>query len=146
MLRIATFDDYDEVYRVGLIAANYQPYEVDHGKLHKLLNMFLTEPNEKSIILLYDDNGTKALLAARIEENIYHKGKIAAEVLWWVDPANRNPNVVKETLAAFEFWARKMKCSTIGMTAAHSPEVNRVEKAYVRKGYVPAERYYLKEL
>lgn len=65
---------------------------------------------------------------------------IAAETLWWVDPAARNAGAGVRLLEAFEAWAREFGA------AACAVAVQRVGQAQIleRRGYMRTETHLLK--
>lgn len=150
MLKLATDDDYNELVRVGILGASmYQPEhgEVDVDKLLKMINLFLSEPNETSVILMYME-GDKAVgvLAVRAEEALWHKGKIAQEIFYYIDPESKNLRIHNQLLEAYIYWCRRIGVTKAVMSCTENTSVDRVSKAYKRKGFRPLERYFIKEL
>ena len=68
------------------------------------------------------------------------------EMWWWVLEEYRGCGVANDMYKNIEEWARSMGASLLFMVALSDDSVDRVEKLYKRKGYVPTERTYVKEL
>ena len=69
-------------------------------------------------------------------------GKWAKETVWYIAPSARGRSAL-QMLDAYEAWARRQGCTTIGMASLAS---NDVSKIYERRGYAPAETHFVKAL
>jgi len=94
--------------------------------------------------LVLDVDGTaQGLLLAMAYEHPFGPVWMAAETVWWIDPANRGRAAIA-MLDAYEAWAASKGCSFAGM--AGMGEDPAVAKLYLRRGYTAAETHFLKAL
>lgn len=64
----------------------------------------------------------------------------AQELFWWVEPEHRGIGGV--LLRAFEQWARESGAASVHMIAIEN--LKPVDRLYLRSGYEPAERHYMR--
>lgn len=97
------------------------------------------------LFLVLDDDGVRGmilglkspLLCNRFVEQV-------TELAWWMDPAHRGRG--GELLDAFEIAARRTGARYLNMAALAVSMADRLDAAYVRRGYRRAEALYTKEL
>ena len=68
--------------------------------------------------------------------------KTATEMLWWVEPEERNKKLGKQLIVRLEAWAREQGCKLLTLTSLDS----RVGRMYTKAGFKIYERTYIKEL
>lgn len=68
---------------------------------------------------------------------------VVEELAWWVEPEHRGGRHAYRLLCAAEDWTRQNGHSVLKMLA---PSDTVVGEMYVRRGYVPIETAYLKQL
>lgn len=69
----------------------------------------------------------------------------AQELFWFVHPDHRRDGMGEVLLIEFERWARDVACQSVVMAALEGLS-NGVEELYLRRGYRPLERLYIKEV
>jgi len=150
MLKIATWDDYQNIIAMISRFASDSPYHdvyVDTGKLTNTVRGILEGDRAKSIILLYIvDDRIVGMLAATTSELVINYDKIAHELMWWVEPEYRGGRAGIELLKAFEFWAKKIGCTKIQMSLVETEDAPKVQRIYTKFGYTPVERAFLKDI
>lgn len=87
------------------------------------------------------DCSPQGILLAHSYEHPFGPVRIAQERLWWIDPAYRG-RAATEMLEAYEDWATAEGCEFVGM--AGMGDDPRISAFYKRRGYIAAERNFLK--
>lgn len=72
--------------------------------------------------------------------------KVASELFWWVEPDYRKGPAGIDLLEAAEAWALENGCNKINMIALEASHPEVVGRLYKRRGYIPVEHSYSKEL
>lgn len=95
-------------------------------------------------LALERDGDVDGLLLAAASEHPFGPVWFARETVWWIDPRSRGLGAIR-MLDAYELWAKQeMACAFAGMAGmGDDPEV---AKLYLRRGYWPAEKHFLKAL
>jgi GNAT superfamily N-acetyltransferase len=89
------------------------------------------------------DGVAQGVLLAIAHEHLFGPVWLARETVWWIDPAHRGRAAIA-MLDAYEAWAKSKGCKFVGMAGmGDDPDV---AKLYLRRGYQPAERHFLKVL
>jgi hypothetical protein len=89
------------------------------------------------------DGAAQGVLMAHAFEYDFGPVWFAQERLWWIDPAHRGRAAIR-MLDAVEQWAAESGCAYLGMAGmGEDPDVGVL---YRRRGYVVAERNFLKPL
>jgi GNAT superfamily N-acetyltransferase len=89
------------------------------------------------------DGSVQGLLLAVAHEHPFGPVWLASETVWWIDPAHRGRSAIA-MLDAYEAWAAAKGCKFAGMAGmGDDPDV---AKLYLRRGYRPAEKHFLKVL
>lgn len=92
--------------------------------------------------LIYDVDGVaQGVLMAHAYEHDFGPVKFAQERMWWIDPSHRGRAAIG-MLDAYENWWRSAGCDFGGM--AGMGEDPAVAQLYLRRGYLPAEKNFLK--
>lgn len=68
----------------------------------------------------------------------------AIEIFWFVEPESRGRGM--DLMKAFEDWAKMIGCKRITIAHMMDSFPERLNKIYRRKGYLPLEIHYRKEL
>jgi len=95
------------------------------------------------ILLLYEGQIVGFLWAVISPSHLSSLMKIATELFWYVDYDHRGRYSLK-LLEAFELWAKMQDCTHANVSNVFSLE--KVERLYTKKGYVPVERSYMKAI
>lgn len=72
--------------------------------------------------------------------------RIGQELFWWVDADQRNTGAGMQLLDALEAWASDMGCAVFSMASTANIKPQALARLYRRRGYVPQDIYYVKEL
>ena len=86
------------------------------------------------------DGKAVGVLAAIAEQNIFNRDYVAAELMWWVDPAHRKGKAAEKLRQAYEYWAKHIGCKTCALVDL----LGNLDNYYKRKGYERREASYLK--
>jgi hypothetical protein len=70
---------------------------------------------------------------------------VAMEMFWFADPADRSIENLR-LLRRFEEWAAAAGAKRVCMVHLKSINAERLERYYEKRGYVPLETYYWKDL
>lgn len=111
------------------------PFSAPHADL-----LFRQHMADGLVLVLGDP--ARGVLMARTFEHPFGAGRWAKETLFFISPAARGRSALR-MLDAYETWARRQGCNTIGMASLAS---NDVSGLYERRGYAPAETHFLKAL
>jgi GNAT superfamily N-acetyltransferase len=68
----------------------------------------------------------------------------ATEAFWFVGPKSRGSGI--RLFSAFEAWALRQKCKRITMVHLMDSSPETLSRLYRRRGYVPLEMHYRKDL
>lgn len=148
-LKLATLDDLPDVRRMCLLFKEASPYhflETSIDRVDQTVETMITGDKSRNIVILSQDSGeTVGMVAGIANEFLFSDEKVAAELVWWVDPLFRGKHG-KELHEAFEFWANKVGCSVITMALLEDKNAERISKLYERKGYAQTERAFMKRI
>lgn len=144
-LRVATVDDFDAVFEMCskfIQQTRYSEYLVEEV-FRPLVESFVTDTtNDKIGILALDEGKPVGLIGGAVNYFLFGGIKYAAEIAWWVEPEYRKSGVGKELIEAFEYWASKIDCKFVSMSALDKE----LPKFYEKLGYGFAEVSYIKGL
>lgn len=150
MLKIATWDDYVYIKRMCLNFAKASPYSdvtIDIEKLEEIIGGMIDEDKTKVIVVLgLKDNIPVGIMAAQTSEMLFNRELMAQEVVYWIEPEHRGGRLALELLEAFEFWAKKVGCKYLNLSALETEHIDKVSKLYNRRGYDLSERAFLKRI
>ena len=122
------------------IASGLQiPFSPAYASL--LFDACLCEPDRLCLVL--DDNGVQGVLAAQAGSLPIAPVKAATELIWWIEPNARGRAAI-EMLDAYENWARERGCVFANMVGLGSDPLP--ARLYERRGYIAAERHFMKTL
>ncbi|MFH0299829.1 GCN5 family acetyltransferase [Bradyrhizobium sp. 31Argb] len=109
----------------------------------RLFLAHVTTPN--MFALIRESAGVDGVLLAAASEHPFGPVMIARETVWWIDPARRgHGGAALQMLTAYELWAESIGCAFAGMAGmGEDPDVAQL---YLRRGYRPAEKHFLKAL
>ena len=142
-------DDEDKIFALVKAFISESPYagmEVADDILKDVVSGYLDcDPKEKMAVILLKGEEPIGLLAAIASEGAHPfiKGKIAAELMWYVSPEHRGSKLAPKLLEAFQEWAKVIGASYLSLS---SLDDERLDKLYKKMGYEPVEKSYLKWL
>ena len=93
--------------------------------------------------LVLDDGGVHGVLAAQAGSLPIAPVKAATELIWWIEPTHRGRSAIA-MLEAYEAWARERGCMFANMVGLGSDPLP--ARLYERRGYIAAERHFMKTL
>jgi len=94
---------------------------------------------------LFDEEGNlQGALGGICFPDLYSGELQASEFFWFVKEEHRGRGL--DLLRSFEEWARAMGCACIRLAHLMDSMPDRLERVYERRGYVLAEKQYVKEL
>lgn len=148
IIDIAKEDDIPDITRMVKNFHSEYPFKLDFddNKIADLIHQLVTASiKDKVLIVAREDEGNViGLIAAIATEVLFSSTRVAAELMWWVDPEHRHTQTGMALLEAFEMWAEQVGCKVIQMSSVESPITDRLTKVYGRRGYKLIERNYLK--
>ncbi|OLP44161.1 GNAT family N-acetyltransferase [Rhizobium oryziradicis] len=143
MIRHAVFDDRFAVIallRESHAAAGYG-FAFEASRADALFRLHLESP--MACVLLLERQGVVAgVLMASVYDHPFGAGLMAKETVWYIAPHARGRGG-PAMLDAYEAWAVKLGCTSIGMAALAS---NDVSKLYQRRGYAAVETHFIKSI
>ena len=71
---------------------------------------------------------------------------VAQELWWWLTPKARGTGAGKMMFTQLEMWAKERNASSLFMIALEDDRAGKMEKLYVRAGFKPIERTFMKEV
>ncbi len=143
MIRIAEERDIPRIVEMGRAfheASAYRDFGFDEKTFGNCARKLM---QDFTGILLVDGQTPQGMIGG-IAYPMYFNARhwAAQELFWWVEPAHRGRG--KALLKAFEDWARGCGAHSIQMIALDA--MKPVDNLYLRAGYSPAERYYIRSL
>lgn len=148
-LRHAGLDDIPAIIEMAKTlyeGSTYSTMRLDLTRGVAFLEKFIIEGNENFLVMLSHDNGKPVgVIAAHAFTPLFSSEKIAAEVLFWLDPAYRTSDRGKELTLAYEYWAKLIGVSICQYGLLSSAD-QRLAKFYERNGAVEAERVFYKDI
>lgn len=115
------------------------PFSAPYASL--LFDACLTDTDRLCLVL--DIDGVQGVLAAQAGLLPIAPVKAATELLWWIEPSYRGRAAI-QMLDAYEAWARERGCvfaNMVGLGSAPLPA-----RLYERRGYIAAERHFMKAI
>ena len=154
MIRVATASDRARVIELlaaSRIGAGFDDPRGPTGFSFPFLpeyaeRLFLAHLRDRfSLCLVLELGGrVEGILLAIANEHLFGPVWLARETVWFIDPAHRGGSAAVRMLDAYEAWAFAIGCKFAGM--AGMGEDPAVAALYQRRGYLGAERHFLKQL
>ena len=70
---------------------------------------------------------------------------VVQELWWWLTPASRGSGAGGQMFKQIEQWAKEKNASALFMIALEDTRAKKMENLYVRAGFRPMERTFIKE-
>ena len=145
-IRKAVPSDMRFIITEGIKFMEYHPLsykkDIDPKELISLTDTVIKD----HIILIAEQNGKQAgVIAGIIAPNPFNTKYLGlAELMWWVKEEYRGSSHALKLLRAFEEAGKERGVDYITMVRTmYTPEL---DKVYKKRGYIPAETTFLKEL
>jgi GNAT superfamily N-acetyltransferase len=71
---------------------------------------------------------------------------VVQELWWWLTPASRGSGAGGKMFKQIEQWAKEKDASALFMIALEDNRVKKMENLYIRAGFKPMERTFIKEV
>lgn len=71
---------------------------------------------------------------------------VVQELWWWLTPASRGSGAGKQMYKQIEQWAKDKNASALFMIALEDERAKKMENLYIRSGFKPLERTFIKEV
>jgi len=143
-IRDATIDDFPELHRMGVDFAGAAGLpDVDIDTLHQSVENLINGG-----ILKVAENGAICGCAGALVFPHYWNASelIAQELFWWVDKTARHSTAAIRLLNAMENTAKEKGAKSMIMLTLEKLTPDVLEKIYLKRGYKPQERSFVKDL
>jgi len=140
VIRQAEISDLPEIVRMGILFADSVGIPFDYDTTLETAGKVMSSPD--SVLLV--GGGTMAAAVTYplfLNNNI----KIAQELLWWVDKDKRGTGVGGDILLALEEWAKSVDADKLIMMSMHDTSPDFIDQVYLRNGYQPFEKTFVKD-
>lgn len=71
---------------------------------------------------------------------------VAQELWWWLTPTARGSGAGAKMFKQIEQWAKEKNAKSLFMIALEDERADKMEKVYIRAGFTPLERTFVKEV
>lgn len=71
---------------------------------------------------------------------------VVQELWWWLTPAARGTGAGKQMFSEIEQWAKEKRAAALFMIALEDNRAKKMENLYIRAGFKPMERTFIKEV
>lgn len=150
MLRLLEERDIPTVVELGRNFFNASPYSsltFSEQATEVFLRSCLARPEETICILAVEDSDVPVgALVGSIAKLPFSDDKVAAEIAWWMEPANRKGGQGLKLKKAYEYWAEKMGAKKISMALLKGKYSTALDEYYTRCGYHRAETAYVRDI
>ena len=148
-IRPAKPDDLPELMRMAHLfhdASCYGHIKLCESSLATTFEKLAT--HERGLLLVGEIDGAIVAMSGAIAQPHWFNERhlIGQELFWWCDPAARGKGVALRLMKAMEEWARTVGCKTFCMASTANLEPEKLRRFYQRRGYVPQDIYYAKEV
>lgn len=146
-LRLATKEDYPHLIRMARRFHEASPYsdlEFSEEQSRAVFDKYLNSNKTEIVIILSEDtDGPTGMIIGAAASLPFSKDKVASELAWWVDEDKRGSKDSLMLFKAYQDWARRVGSKITQM--AMLDDVTNLNKFYLKQGFVPAERSYIKQ-
>lgn len=149
-IRMLSEDLFDEAFAKVLEGISESPYggsDFDAEYLYEYLYGFIGNPQESVFLCLMIDNKVEGfIIGCKSTAALWHKGKVATELLWWVSPDHRKSGAGVHLVQLFLEWAKYAGCTQACVSSLNNEFMNSLDKVYTRLGFTLIEKAYVKDL
>jgi GNAT superfamily N-acetyltransferase len=129
---------------IARFAQTYPAPSFDYGKTVAVFHDMIE--SDDGVVFIADVDRPVGCLMGRTHEWLFSREKVAAELLWWVDPEYRGTTIARDLLRAFHIWAVSEGADILQMSMAMTEQSPLIDRLYKRQGFRQAESHYLKRL
>ncbi len=141
MIREAEISDLPEIVRMGRLFGAAVGAPVDDVSILDTAENVIN--SDESVLLI----GEGVMAAALAYPFYFNKTMLVAqELIWWVDKDKRGSGIGRDLLMALEQWAKGVGATQLIMIAMSDTSTEFVERVYLRNGYKPFEKTFVKVL
>lgn len=148
-LRLGTLDDVPELIELAKKLVKDSPIEALHydiGKIRQSLERFIiSDPKEHLCLISHHEGKIVGVLCAYAFIPIFSLERLAAEVLWYLEPEYRKGRRGLDMMKGYEYWAKLVGCKSVQYGWMNSSPES-MKKIYALTGVKLAEEVYYKEL
>lgn len=147
MIRCGTVEDIGFILplmRQALIEVRYHE-EFSEGQFCLRWAQYM-ESGRGLIILAERDNKLVGILLGAVADSMFAHSKFAVDLLWYVLPEYRRQGIGESLRFQFELEAKELGCSHVTMGIWEKFEPEKTAARLASAGYIPLERYAMKEL
>lgn len=144
-LRLATKEDYTDIIRMARRFHEASPYsdlEFSEEQSRLVFEKYIGSNKTEIVIILAVDTEPFGMIIGAASELPFSKDKVASELAWWVDEDKRGSKDSLMLFKAYQDWALRVGAKITQM--AMLDDVTNLNKFYLKQGFVPAERSYIK--
>jgi len=106
----------------------------------------LIESGIGEIFVIRDGTRVVAALGCAFVDDCFSGRKMACENWWFAHKEHRGHGIANQLFDAFEAEAAKRGARKIIMGRLETPQAEKLEALYVRRGYKPLEKTFVKDL
>lgn len=144
MIRPGTIKDFDDVERMvhdfhAAKAGQFDAGLYDRLRFRSFYREIMADRRRGLVLILEKEGEALGVLLAIASGSPFASIITAEEIVWWVDPKARGRDTLS-MLGAYEDWADEIGAKIVGLSYFG----DRSPKLYARRGYVPAERKFVK--
>lgn len=147
-LKLAESKDYPDIIRMAQAFHRASPYvdlEFSEERCRGLFDHYLRgDRRELVIILAHEEERVFGMIIGFANSIPFSNEKVAAELAWWVDEDKRKTKDSLLLFKAYEDWALRIGAKMSQM--AMLDDVTNLSGFYLKQGYQPAERSYIKRI
>lgn len=144
-LRLATKEDYPHIIRMARRFHEASPYsdlEFSEEQSRTVFEKYLGSNKTEIVIILAGEEIPYGMIIGYSNALPFSLDRVATELAWWVDEDKRGSKDSLMLFKAYQDWARRVGSKITQM--AMLDDVTNLEKFYLKQGFVPAERSYIK--
>jgi GNAT superfamily N-acetyltransferase len=144
-IRLATTADLTDLCNmIARFARTYPAPSFDYYKTVAVFQEMIESP--EGVVFIADVGHPVGCLMGRTHEWIFSREKVAAELLWWVDPEYRKTTIARDLQQTFNEWAVSEGADILQMSMAVTEQSPLIDRFYKRQGFKQTESHYLKRL
>lgn len=112
----------------------------------RVMGILFNLVNQESFlgIVVRDRGELVGIITANIVPNLFQKGNVCAEQIWYVKDSHRNTTIGMRLFDAMERWAKSKGCTQIQVGSAEG--YSNVSRIYSKLGYTKIDSSYWKEI
>ena len=117
----------------------------DSNKVNELVSQ-LCQIDQGFVKIVENDNEIVGSLIAVISSVPINSLVFAQELMFWLDPEHRNGKTSMKLIDSYVEWSQKMGCNFIRLSELDNILGSKAGALFKRKGFIPVETAYVKEI